>query len=65
MKFGNFLFPDSRDPERDGIVIDETLREAVLSDELGVDVVWLGEHISMASAPMPTRSVSPARWPSR
>src|SRR5207248_980084 len=44
MKFGNFLFPDSRDPERDGVVIDETLREAVLSDELGVDVVWLGEH---------------------
>src|SRR5204862_2482908 len=44
MKFGNFLFPDSRDPERDGIVIDETLREAVLSDELGVDVIWLGEH---------------------
>src|SRR3979411_2310269 len=44
MKFGNFLFPDCRDPERDGIVIDETLREAVLSDELGIDVVWLGEH---------------------
>jgi alkanesulfonate monooxygenase SsuD/methylene tetrahydromethanopterin reductase-like flavin-dependent oxidoreductase (luciferase family) len=44
MKFGNFLFPDSRDPERDGVVIDETLREAWLSDELGVDVVWLAEH---------------------
>jgi len=44
MKFGNFLFPDSRDPEHDGIVIDETLREAMLSDELGIDVVWLGEH---------------------
>ena len=44
MKFGNFLFPDCRDPERDGIVIDETLREAVRSDELGIDVVWLGEH---------------------
>jgi len=44
MKFGNFLFPDSRDPKRDGIVIDETLREARLSDELGVDVIWLGEH---------------------
>jgi alkanesulfonate monooxygenase SsuD/methylene tetrahydromethanopterin reductase-like flavin-dependent oxidoreductase (luciferase family) len=44
MKFGNFLFPDSRDPERDGVVIDETLREAALSDELGIDVVWLGEH---------------------
>lgn len=44
MKFGNFLFPDCRDPERDGIVIDETLREARLSDELGVDVIWLAEH---------------------
>ena len=44
MLFGNFLFPDSRDPERDGIVIDETLREAWLSDELEVDVIWLAEH---------------------
>ena len=44
MKFGNFLFPDSRDPERDGAVIDEALREAWLSDELGVDVIWLAEH---------------------
>ncbi|HYZ42557.1 MAG TPA: LLM class flavin-dependent oxidoreductase [Stellaceae bacterium] len=44
MKFGNFLFPDSRDPERDGVVIDETLREAWLSDELGIDVIWLAEH---------------------
>jgi alkanesulfonate monooxygenase SsuD/methylene tetrahydromethanopterin reductase-like flavin-dependent oxidoreductase (luciferase family) len=44
MKFGNFLFPDSRDPEWDGTVIDETLSEAWLSDELGVDVIWLAEH---------------------
>jgi alkanesulfonate monooxygenase SsuD/methylene tetrahydromethanopterin reductase-like flavin-dependent oxidoreductase (luciferase family) len=44
MKFSNFLFPDSRDPMQDGIVIDETLREAWLSDELGVDVIWLAEH---------------------
>ena len=44
MKFGNFLFPDCRDTERDGIVIDETLREARLSDELGFDVIWLAEH---------------------
>ena len=44
MKFGNFLFPDCRDPERDGVVIDETLREAWLSDELGVEVIWLAEH---------------------
>ncbi|MGH7047796.1 MAG: LLM class flavin-dependent oxidoreductase [Stellaceae bacterium] len=44
MKFGDFLFPDSRDPERDGAVIDETLREAWLADELGCDVIWLAEH---------------------
>jgi len=44
VKFSNFLFPDCRDPARDGAVIDETLREAMLSDELGVDVVWLAEH---------------------
>ena len=44
MKFGNFLFPDSRDPERDGDVIDETLREAWLSDKLGCDAIWLAEH---------------------
>jgi alkanesulfonate monooxygenase SsuD/methylene tetrahydromethanopterin reductase-like flavin-dependent oxidoreductase (luciferase family) len=44
MKLSNFLFPDCREPERDGAVIDETLREAQLSDELGVDVIWLAEH---------------------
>jgi len=44
VRFGNFLFPDSRDPARDGIVIDETLREAQLSDRLGVDAIWLAEH---------------------
>src|ERR1700751_1591656 len=44
MKFGNFLFPDCRDPTCNGAVIDETLREAWLSDELGVDVIWLAEH---------------------
>ena len=44
MKFSNFLFPESRDPERDGQVIDETLREARLTDELGFEVIWLAEH---------------------
>jgi alkanesulfonate monooxygenase SsuD/methylene tetrahydromethanopterin reductase-like flavin-dependent oxidoreductase (luciferase family) len=44
VRFSNFLFPDCRDPARDGAVIHETLREAMLSDELGVDVIWLGEH---------------------
>ena len=44
VRFSNFLFPESRDPARDGAVIEETLREAVLSDALGVDVIWLAEH---------------------
>ena len=47
MKFSNFLFPDCRDPGRDGVVIDETLREAWLSDELGVDVIWLAEQLAI------------------
>ena len=44
MKFSNFLFPDSASAEDDGRVIDETLREARLTDELGYDVIWLAEH---------------------
>jgi alkanesulfonate monooxygenase SsuD/methylene tetrahydromethanopterin reductase-like flavin-dependent oxidoreductase (luciferase family) len=44
MRFSTFLFPDSRDPGQDGQVIDETIREAMLADELGVDIVWLAEH---------------------
>src|SRR5215467_12899907 len=44
MKFSNFLFPESRDPACDGQVIDETLREARLTDGLGFDVIWLAEH---------------------
>jgi len=44
VKLGNFLFPESRDSRRDAEVIEETLREARLSDELGLDAVWLAEH---------------------
>ena len=44
MKFGNFLFPTVDDPELDGRFIEETVAEARLSDELGMDAVWLAEH---------------------
>jgi alkanesulfonate monooxygenase SsuD/methylene tetrahydromethanopterin reductase-like flavin-dependent oxidoreductase (luciferase family) len=44
MRFGNFLFPESRDPAQDGAVIEETLDEAKLSEALGFDAVWLAEH---------------------
>ena len=44
MKFSNFLFPESKTPADDFRVIEESLDEAVLTDELGFDAVWLAEH---------------------
>ena len=44
MKFSNFLFPASMDPAKDQQVVDETLREAQLCDELGMEMLWLAEH---------------------
>lgn len=44
MKFSNFLFPQSEDPAKDGQVIDETVAEAVLCDELDMETLWLAEH---------------------
>jgi alkanesulfonate monooxygenase SsuD/methylene tetrahydromethanopterin reductase-like flavin-dependent oxidoreductase (luciferase family) len=44
VKFSNFLFPESRDPALDGIVIDETIAEAKLTEQLGFDAIWLAEH---------------------
>ncbi len=44
MKFSNFLFPQSELPEKDEQVIDETMAEAILCDELGMEALWLAEH---------------------
>ena len=44
MKFSNFLFPESKAPEGDFDVIQESLKEAELTEELGYDAVWLAEH---------------------
>lgn len=44
MRFGHFSFPISMSPERDRQVIDDTLTELVLAEELGFDAVWLTEH---------------------
>ena len=44
MKFSNFLFPASMDPAKDQQIISETLCEAQLCDELGMDMLWLAEH---------------------
>ncbi len=44
MKFSNFVFPESRDPAHDERVIDETIAEVKLTEQLGYEVVWLAEH---------------------
>ena len=44
MKFSNFLFPAAMDPSHDQRIIDETLSEARLCDELGMEMLWLAEH---------------------
>src|SRR3954449_11531870 len=44
MKFSNFLFPEAMEPSQDHRVIEETLREACLCDELGMQMLWLAAH---------------------
>ena len=44
MKFGDFLFPESRTPETDYQVVNDALAETELADSLGYHSVWLGEH---------------------
>ena len=44
MKFGNFLFPESPSKDTDHRLVSEALEEAQLTDQLGLDAVWLAEH---------------------
>ena len=45
MKFGPFVLQhNDAHPHLDCQVIERTLREAELADQLGYDVLWLGEH---------------------
>jgi alkanesulfonate monooxygenase SsuD/methylene tetrahydromethanopterin reductase-like flavin-dependent oxidoreductase (luciferase family) len=44
VKLGTFVFPTVADPARDGAVIDEAVAEAIASEQLGMDAVWLAEH---------------------
>ena len=44
MRVSNFLFPQATTAQDDARVIEETLAEAKLTDELGFDVIWLAEH---------------------
>ena len=44
MRFGSFVFSISSDPDQDHQVIENTLREIELAEEIGLDAVWLTEH---------------------
>jgi alkanesulfonate monooxygenase SsuD/methylene tetrahydromethanopterin reductase-like flavin-dependent oxidoreductase (luciferase family) len=44
LKLGTFVFPTVADAARDGAVIDEAVAEAVATEKLGLDAVWLAEH---------------------
>ena len=44
MRFGSFVFPVSHHPENDSAVIDSTLAEIVLAEQIGMHSVWLTEH---------------------
>ncbi len=44
MRFGTFVFSVSGDPKDDHRVIEDTLREVELAEEIGLDAVWLTEH---------------------
>ena len=44
MRFGSFVFPTSHHPEQDSAVIDSTLEEILLAEEIGMHSVWLTEH---------------------
>ncbi len=44
MRFGSFVFPVSHHPEQDSAVIDSTIDEMVLAEEIGMHSVWLTEH---------------------
>jgi alkanesulfonate monooxygenase SsuD/methylene tetrahydromethanopterin reductase-like flavin-dependent oxidoreductase (luciferase family) len=44
LRFSNFLFPESRDPAGDGARLEEAMQEVELTEQLGFDAVWLGEH---------------------
>ena len=44
MRFGSFVFPVSHDPDQDSSVIDSTLDEMVLAEDIGMHSVWLTEH---------------------
>ena len=44
MKLGTFVFSTTSEPSRDAAVIDDALEEDRLSEELGMDAIWMAEH---------------------
>jgi alkanesulfonate monooxygenase SsuD/methylene tetrahydromethanopterin reductase-like flavin-dependent oxidoreductase (luciferase family) len=44
MKFGTFVFPVVVDPAQDNQGMQDALEEASMSEELGMDAIWVAEH---------------------
>ena len=44
MRFGSFVFPVSHHPQNDSAIIDNTLDEILLAEQIGMHSVWLTEH---------------------
>ena len=44
MRIGSFIFPVSHHPHQDSAVLDSTLSEVELAEQIGLDAVWLTEH---------------------
>jgi alkanesulfonate monooxygenase SsuD/methylene tetrahydromethanopterin reductase-like flavin-dependent oxidoreductase (luciferase family) len=44
LRLGTFIFPTVADPARDAAAIEESVDEAVATEALGLDAVWLAEH---------------------
>lgn len=44
MRFGSFVFSISTDPNGDQQMIEQTLSEVELAEEVGFDAIWLTEH---------------------
>jgi alkanesulfonate monooxygenase SsuD/methylene tetrahydromethanopterin reductase-like flavin-dependent oxidoreductase (luciferase family) len=54
MRLGLFMMPLHPPTRTLGAYLDETTEKALLAERLGFDEVWLGEHFSATSEPIPS-----------
>ena len=54
MRLGLFMMPLHPPTRTLGAYLDETAEKALLAERLGFDEVWVGEHFSATSEPIPS-----------